>query len=128
MFSSNDLNHLNHVIACWYVGSIILFFFEYEYNNTTYFLAFLEVIKQHRTAAEDISILFVRMNRRLDEQIAAGANQIIDPKYAVIAIDDNTLQVGLVQSMSNELDFSVIGKYHTFDQDMTRNAGSIVNL
>ncbi|CEP17059.1 hypothetical protein [Parasitella parasitica] len=64
----------------------------------------------------------------LDEQIAAGANPVIDPKYAVIAVDDIILQVGLVQSMSNKLDFSVVGNYHTFDQDMTRNAGSILNL
>ncbi|CEP15408.1 hypothetical protein [Parasitella parasitica] len=127
MFNSNHLNHLRQVMSCWYVGSI-LFFFEHEYNHTTYFLAFVEVMKQHRAAAHDRSIPFVRMNRPLDEQIAAGANPVIGPKYIVIAVDDITLQVGLVQSMSNELDFSVVGNYHTFDQDMSRNAGSIVNL
>jgi hypothetical protein len=127
MFNSNHINLVNQVTSCWFVGSI-LFFFEHQYNSNTYFLAFVEVMKQHRTAAHDRSIPFVRMNKPISQQLAAGANPIIDPKYAVIAVDDITLQVGLVQSLANELDFSVIGNYHAFDQDMSRNAGNIVHL
>jgi hypothetical protein len=85
-------------------------------------------MKQHRTAAHDRSIPFVCINKPISRQFAAGANLIIDTKYAVIAVDDITLPVGLMQSVSNELDFSVIGNYHAFDQDMSRNAGNIVHL
>jgi hypothetical protein len=68
------------------------------------------------------------MNEPICQQIARRNSTIVDAKYAVIKIDDINLQVGLVQSVENELKFNVIGNYHVFDRDMSINAGEIRHL
>ena len=85
-------------------------------------------MKNHGVASHDRSVPFVRMNEPVEQQIARRVPRVIDPKYAVISIDDVEMQVGLVKSLDNDLHFSVIANYHAFEQDMSIDAGDIRNL
>ncbi|KAK4509116.1 uncharacterized protein ATC70_007466 [Mucor velutinosus] len=127
MFRSTHLNRLNHPVSCWFVSRVI-FFFQHVYDGSTYFLAFVETMKNHGVASHDRSVPFVRMNEPVEQQIARRVPRVIDPKYAVISIDDVEMQVGLVKSLDNDLHFSVIANYHAFEQDMSIDAGDIRNL
>ncbi|CEP16243.1 hypothetical protein [Parasitella parasitica] len=110
----------------WFVGTI-LFLFEHTFQGEVYFLAFVEVMIRHATAEHDKSIPVVYKNQSRILQLALGNERPIDSKYAVIKVDDILLQVGLVQSLDDELKFSVIGNYHVFEQDMSLDAADIVN-
>ncbi|CEP16962.1 hypothetical protein [Parasitella parasitica] len=100
-------------IQRWFVGTI-LFFFEHTFQGEVHFLAFVEVMKRHATAEHDKSIPVVYKNQSRIQQLAMGNERPIDSEYAVIKVDDILLQVGLVQSLDDELKFSVIGNYHVF--------------
>ncbi|CEP13680.1 hypothetical protein [Parasitella parasitica] len=85
-------------------------------------------MKRHATDEHDKSIPVVYKNQSRVQQLTMGNERPIDSKYAVIKVDDILLQVGLVQSIDDELKFSVIGNYYVFKQDMSLDAGGIVNL
>lgn len=127
MFRSTHLNRFSRPISCWFVARV-LFFFQHVYNGTTYFLAFVETMKEHGVAAHDKSVPYVRMNEPVEQQVSRRVPRIIDPKYAVISIDDVEMQVGLVKSLDNDRHFYIIANYHAFEQDMSLNAGDIRNL
>ncbi|KAI8635741.1 hypothetical protein BD408DRAFT_407680 [Parasitella parasitica] len=128
MFRSYHRHSINgRSIPHWFVGTI-LFFFEHTFQGERYFLAFVEVMKRHTVASHDKSIPVVYMNQSRLQQLAIGNERVIESKYAVTKIVDILLQVGLVQSLEDELKFSVIGSYHVFEQDMFVNAGNIAVL
>ncbi|CEP16974.1 hypothetical protein [Parasitella parasitica] len=115
-------------IQRWFVRTI-LFIFEHTFQGEVYSLTFVEVMKRHATAEHDKSIPVVHKNQSRIQQRAMGNKRPIEySKYAVIKVDDILLQVGLVQSLDDELKFRVIGNYHVFEQDMSLDAGDIVNL
>lgn len=128
MFTSHYRNsEAGEPISRWFVGTV-LFFFEHTRYGEKHFLAFVEVMKVHRTATHDKSIPVVYMNRPRSLQLVSTNERLVDSKYAVIKVDDITLQVGLVQSLDDDLKFSVIGNYHVFAQDMSIDSGSIIHL
>ncbi|CEP12801.1 hypothetical protein [Parasitella parasitica] len=97
-------------------GSLAPFFFLFEHTlqGEVYFLAFVEMIKRHVTAAHDKSNPVVYKSQSRIQQLATGNERPIDYKYAVIKVDNNLLQIGLMQFLDDELDFSVIGNYDVF--------------
>ncbi|GAN02448.1 hypothetical protein MAM1_0022d01891 [Mucor ambiguus] len=127
MFWSTHLNRSNRPVSCWFVARVI-FFFEHVHDGSTYFLALVETMKDHGVAPHDRSVPFVRMNEPVETQISRRVPRIIDPKYAVISVDDIEMQVGLVKSLESDLHFSVIANYHVFKQDMSIDAGNIRNI
>ena len=101
----------------WFVGEV-LFFFKPYFRGSLYFLAFVQVMKRHTTAAYDKFI-----------SVVDKGSPNVAPKFAVISVNnDIKLQVGLVQFIGSRTKFSVIAPSHVFETDMSITAGSISDL
>ena len=116
---------------CWFVGAVV-FYFQHRYNNDVHFLALVEVMKDHNASADDKTIPIVKMNRSLEQQQRDNPGQRpVQPKYAVINVEDIVHQVGLIQSVKakrSDTVFKVIAPYYVFKDDMKSTAGNIGNL
>jgi hypothetical protein len=77
-------------------------------------------MKQHTTSSFDSSIPIVKRNIPVEEQTG---DTIIQEKYAVININDITLQVGLIQCPNIANQFFVIAPYFVFNSNLRTSAG-----
>lgn len=117
MFDSPYLSQRFESRRRWFVGEV-LFFFKHQFRGNLYFLAFVQVMKRHTTAAHDKSI-----------PVVDKGSPNVAPKFAVISVNnDIKLQVGLVQFIGSRTKFSVIAPSHVFETDMSITAGSISDL
>ncbi|KAI8091671.1 hypothetical protein BDF21DRAFT_395378 [Thamnidium elegans] len=115
MFHSSFVDSRNIVKQAWFVGSVVFFFQHKNRENSSSsecisFLALVEVMKEHTQLLENPNCT------------------LIDPKYAVININDIVRQVGLVQSITSSVYHSVISPYFVFNNNLAETAGNIVNL
>ncbi|KAI8053621.1 hypothetical protein BDF21DRAFT_404072 [Thamnidium elegans] len=124
----------NIVKQAWFVGSVVFFFQHKNRDNSSSsecisFLALVEVMKEHTVSEYDKNIPVVKMNKSKKQQLLENPNcTLIDPKYAVISINDIVRQVGLVQSITSSVYHSVISPYFVFNNNLAETAGNIVNL
>jgi hypothetical protein len=129
MFSSTHMSRRNERRLCWFVGSVV-FFFEHSFRGRKYFLAFINVMKEHKTADHDKSIPFVVKSIPVQRLNAEGSmTTVTDNKYAVVSVSDIDYQVGLIKSMDNDYSFQIVAPYHVFDSFIiSTSAGDIRNL
>ena len=107
-------------VSHWYVGKI-LFYFEYNlqtsHSPAGSFYAVAEVMSKHSTAAHSKSIPLV---------CPFGNTQ--SKKYAVFDVADIISTVGLLEKSADSQWLFVISPTTAFSNDMSKTAGSIVNL
>jgi hypothetical protein len=119
------------VKRCWFVGAVIFFF---EHNNTnqkegTQFLAFVEVMEEHSAAEYDPCIPVVKRCKSREEQLQENPTRTArSPTYAVINTKAITRQIGLIQNITDSLEYKVIAPYYVFNENIRLTAGDIRNL
>ncbi|KAI9006734.1 hypothetical protein CLU79DRAFT_779261 [Phycomyces nitens] len=108
----------NITIQSWFVGTVEFYFEHKEVDGTPHFLAFVEVMKEHGTAAHNSSVPIVIRRSH------SSTGQTTQPKYAV-NVDDIQHQVGLIQYPPSSNQFFIIAPYYVFNDNLRVTMGNL---
>ncbi|KAG2228851.1 hypothetical protein BDF21DRAFT_461751 [Thamnidium elegans] len=127
-FISSRLNSIDSTIEDVPVKSIVKALKKYYSHVTSLPFGRSVVLSFRDNSSSSESISFLTLVEVMKEHTENPTCAFIDPKYAVININDIVRQVGPVQSITSSVYHSVISPYFVFNNNFADTVGNIINL